>query len=78
MDTKRLVAIIDDESHLRDSVAQWLHLYGFEPLSFEAAEPALNQADGIHPNPQGARMIAELLYPSLRDMVDDLPPAPEQ
>lgn len=43
-----------------------------------AGRPDLNQADGIHPNPQGARMIAELLYPSLRDMVDDLPPAPEQ
>ena len=41
MDTKRLVAIIDDENHLRDSVAQWLHLYGFEPLSFDGAEAAL-------------------------------------
>ena len=41
MDTKRRVAIIDDESHLRDSVSQWLQLYGFEPLIFEAAEPAL-------------------------------------
>ena len=35
------VAIIDDEAHLRDSVAQWLQLYGFEPIDFEAAEPAL-------------------------------------
>src|SRR5690606_23750884 len=40
-DTKHLVAIIDDESHLRESVAQWLQLYGFEPLSFDAAEAAL-------------------------------------
>ena len=33
----------------------------------------LNQADGIHPNEQGARMVAEHLYPKLRDMVDQLP-----
>ena len=43
-----------------------------------AGRADLNQADGIHPNAQGARMIAELLYPSLRDMVNDLPPAPLQ
>jgi DNA-binding NtrC family response regulator len=41
METKRPVAIIDDEAHLRESVAQWLQLYGFEPISFEAAEPAI-------------------------------------
>jgi acyl-CoA thioesterase-1 len=41
-----------------------------------AANPALNQADGIHPNAQGARIIAEHLYPLLRSMVDQLPVAP--
>lgn len=41
METKRPVAIIDDESHLRESVAQWLQLYGFEPMSFEGAESAI-------------------------------------
>jgi acyl-CoA thioesterase-1 len=40
-----------------------------------AAQPHLNQADGIHPNEQGARVIAEHLYPPLRDMVDALPSA---
>jgi DNA-binding NtrC family response regulator len=35
------VAIIDDEADMRESVAQWLQLSGFAPLSFEAAEPAL-------------------------------------
>jgi DNA-binding NtrC family response regulator len=35
------VAIIDDEADMRESVAQWLRLSGFEPLSFEGAEPAL-------------------------------------
>jgi acyl-CoA thioesterase-1 len=38
-----------------------------------AGNPALNQEDGIHPNAQGMRVIAEMLYPRLRDMVDQLP-----
>ncbi|MEO7191017.1 MAG: arylesterase [Vicinamibacterales bacterium] len=38
-----------------------------------AGNPSLNQADGIHPNEQGARIIADHLYPRLRDMVDQLP-----
>jgi acyl-CoA thioesterase-1 len=36
-----------------------------------AGDPALNQADGIHPNAKGARVIAEQLYPYLRRLVDD-------
>ena len=44
----------------------------FIPFLLEgvAGQPELNQQDGIHPNAQGARKIAELLYPKLRDMVD--------
>jgi len=38
--------------------------------------PALNQPDGIHPNVEGAQAVADHLYPTLRDMVDELPPAP--
>ncbi len=38
---KSSVAIIDDEADMRESVAQWLQLSGFEPLSFDAAESAL-------------------------------------
>jgi acyl-CoA thioesterase-1 len=38
-----------------------------------AGLPQFNQADGVHPNEQGARMIAEHLYPSIRNMVDLLP-----
>jgi len=47
----------------------------FIPFILEgvAGHPELNQPDGIHPNEQGARMVAELLYPKLRDMVDQLP-----
>lgn len=37
-----------------------------------AGNPALNQADGIHPNTAGARAIAALLYEPLRTMVDQL------
>jgi acyl-CoA thioesterase-1 len=38
-----------------------------------AGDPSLNQADGIHPNDAGARIIAQHMYPLLRDMVDQLP-----
>jgi acyl-CoA thioesterase-1 len=41
-------------------------------LAGVAGNPALNQADGIHPNEQGARVIAELLYPTLRTQVDEV------
>jgi acyl-CoA thioesterase-1 len=32
----------------------------------------LNQADGIHPTMEGQRMIAEMLYPLLQPMADDV------
>ncbi|HUF47102.1 MAG TPA: arylesterase [Vicinamibacterales bacterium] len=35
-----------------------------------AGNPALNQGDGIHPTAEGSRVIAELLYPRLRVLVD--------
>jgi acyl-CoA thioesterase-1 len=38
-----------------------------------AGLPQFNQADGIHPNEQGARIIAGHLYPSIRNVVDLLP-----
>ncbi|MFO1142443.1 MAG: sigma-54 dependent transcriptional regulator [Amaricoccus sp.] len=41
MSEKSRVAIIDDEADMRESVAQWLQLSGFEPICFDAAEPAL-------------------------------------
>jgi acyl-CoA thioesterase-1 len=44
----------------------------FVPFLLEgvAANPALNQPDGIHPNAEGARVIAGLLYPRLRVLAD--------
>ena len=37
-----------------------------------AGNAALNQSDGIHPNKEGARIIAENMYPKLRTMVDEI------
>ena len=37
-----------------------------------AGHPELNQADGIHPNKAGARIVADTLYPKLKIMVDSL------
>jgi acyl-CoA thioesterase-1 len=37
-----------------------------------AGNPALNQDDGIHPTAEGQKVIAQLLYPKLRDIVDQL------
>ncbi|HET9370086.1 MAG TPA: arylesterase, partial [Vicinamibacterales bacterium] len=44
----------------------------FVPFLLEgvAGVPTLNQEDGIHPNVEGQRKIAEMLYPLLRSMVD--------
>ena len=44
----------------------------FVPFLLEgvAGNPALNQADGIHPTAEGAKIIAQTLYPKLRDLVD--------
>jgi len=46
----------------------------FMPFLLEgvAGVASLNQGDGIHPNPEGARMIAENMYPKLRTMVDSM------
>jgi acyl-CoA thioesterase-1 len=37
-----------------------------------AGVPALNQPDGIHPNVEGAKAIAEMLYPKLKTLVDSM------
>jgi acyl-CoA thioesterase-1 len=34
-----------------------------------AANPRLNQADGIHPNPQGVKIIAERIFPYVKRLV---------
>jgi acyl-CoA thioesterase-1 len=35
-----------------------------------AGNPSLNQADGIHPNEEGARRVADLVWARLRPMLD--------
>ncbi len=35
-----------------------------------AGNPALNQADGVHPNAEGAKVVATVVYPQLRVLVD--------
>lgn len=63
----------------RNVFAQLAAEYGrritYVPFLLEgvAGMPQFNQADGIHPNAEGARMIAEHLYPTLRNMVDLMP-----
>lgn len=44
----------------------------FVPFLLEgvAGNAALNQADGVHPTPEGARIVAQTIYPKLRDLVD--------
>ena len=54
--------------------AAYRNQIAFVPFLLEgvAGNPALNQADGIHPNEKGAEIIAEMLYPRLRTIVDQM------
>ncbi len=46
----------------------------FVPFLLEgvAMHPKLNQADGIHPNETGARLVAEHILPKVRQLVDQV------
>jgi acyl-CoA thioesterase-1 len=37
-----------------------------------AGQSALNQADGIHPNAEGARIVADTVWPVLRNVLDQM------
>lgn len=37
-----------------------------------AGDPSLNQPDGIHPNAEGARVMAETVWPVLRSVLDQM------
>jgi acyl-CoA thioesterase-1 len=54
--------------------AQNLPLYPFI-LDGVAGDPALNQADGIHPNAEGVAIIVKRLLPSLVKVMDQVQPA---
>jgi acyl-CoA thioesterase-1 len=40
-----------------------------------AGRPALNQADGIHPNAEGHRLVADLVWRELEPMLNPRPPS---
>lgn len=61
---KPCVAIIDDEADMRESVAQWLSLSGFEPMRFEAAEAALKE---IAPDFPGV-IVSDIKMPGMDGM----------
>jgi acyl-CoA thioesterase-1 len=50
------------------------HGIAFYPFFLDgvAAQPALNQADGIHPNPAGVNVIVERLAPTILKALDDI------
>ncbi len=58
-----------------DLAAEYGRRITYVPFLLEgvAGQPDLNQADGIHPTAEGARIVAEHLYPPLRNMVELLP-----
>ena len=64
MNGKSKVAIIDDEADMRESVAQWLQLSGFEPIAFEAAEPALKALGADFPGV----VISDIRMPGMDGM----------
>jgi acyl-CoA thioesterase-1 len=49
------------------------HDVPFVPFFLEgvAGIPALNNADGIHPNPEGARIIERMIWQTLEPLLDD-------
>ena len=55
-----------------DLARQYKKTVTYVPFLLEgvAGDAALNQADGIHPTAAGAQIIAEHLYPTLRNLVD--------
>lgn len=48
----------------------------FDPFFLEgvAGDPKLNQADGIHPNPQGVKIIVARLLPGMEKLIAEVQP----
>ena len=51
------------------------HKIAFLPFLLEnvALDRELNQADGIHPNPQGTRIMADNIYKALKPLLAEIP-----
>jgi acyl-CoA thioesterase I len=56
----------------RDLASQYRVLFVPFLLDKVAGEAALNQADGIHPNPQGAAIVADTIWNVLRPLLDQI------
>jgi len=65
MNTKTPVAIVDDEADMRGSIAQWLNLSGYDPVSFDSGEAALKE---IRADFQGV-VISDIRMPGMDGMV---------
>ena len=64
MSDKLHVAIVDDESAMRSSIAQWLTLSGFKAMTFESAQLALGSLDAEFPGV----VISDIRMPGIDGM----------
>jgi acyl-CoA thioesterase I len=56
----------------RDLAHQYRVLFIPFLLDKVAGQPALNQADGIHPNPRGAAIVADTVWSVLKPLLDQI------
>lgn len=56
----------------RDLAKQYHVLFLPFLLDKVAGQPALNQADGIHPNPEGAAIVADTVWNVLKPLLDQI------
>ena len=56
----------------RDLAQQYRVLFVPFLLDKVAGQASLNQADGIHPNPQGAAIVADTIWNVLKPLLDQI------
>ncbi len=56
----------------RDLAQQYRVLFVPFLLQKVAGDPALNQGDGIHPNPRGAAIVADTVWSALKPVLDQI------
>lgn len=64
MSSKPFVAVVDDEADMRGSIAQWLSLSGFEPVTYDGGEAALKAIRADFP---GA-VVSDIRMPGIDGM----------
>jgi acyl-CoA thioesterase-1 len=69
--TRAFQTIFTDAANRRDNII-------FYPFFLEgvAGDPALNQADGIHPNARGVAEMVRRILPATEELLDRVAPAP--